>query len=155
MQTKKNTEEIAREVRMEFDRRGISMKKAAEMLGVAVGGLSVYTNGRRPFGSNIAKKWEEVFGFSATFLMTGEGSLVPGVEVEAPAPMAAQDGGVFIPYETVDLFNSMAHALELQSEQLKMQTEMLKEQTELIKMKMGVSAFVYDEKNDYPRSGKK
>lgn len=150
----KSSKEIGLEVRSYFAKKGIKLADVARMVGSTPQTVTNQLSGRT-FGRNTAKKWAEVFGFSATFLMTGEGSLVPGVEGEAPAPMAAQDGGVFIPYETVDLFNSMAHALELQSEQLKMQTEMLKEQTELIKMKMGVSAFVYDEKNDYPRSGKK
>ena len=134
---RKTTEEIAREVRREFDLRGISLKKAAEMLGVAVGGLSLYTKGKRPFGSNIAKKWEETFGFSATFLMTGEGSLVPG-EQEAPtAPASTAAGGVFIPAETLELYNSMA--------------ESIRNLTELLKMKGGVSSFVdFGEKNTYP-----
>lgn len=131
----KSTEEIAIEVCAEFRRRGINQMKAAEMLGIKPNGLSLYLTGKRAFGSNIARKWAEAFGFSATFLMTGEGSLVPG-EVEAPAPMAAQDGGVFIPAETLELYNSMA--------------ESIRNLTELLKMRGGVSAFVYDEKKHLP-----
>lgn len=144
----KSSKEIGLEVRSYFAKKGIKLADVARMVGSTPQTVTNQLSGRT-FGRNTAKKWAEVFGFSATFLMTGEGSLVPGVEGSAPARMAAPAGsGVFIPFETVDLFNSMAHALELQSEQLKMQAEMLK-------VKMGVSSFVYDEKNIYPRSGKK
>ena len=137
----KSTEEIAIEVCAEFRRRGINQLKAAEMLGIKPNGLSLYLTGKRAFGSNIARKWAEAFGFSATFLMTGEGALVPG-ELEAPtAPASPSAGGVFIPAETLELYNSMA--------------ESIRNLTELLKMRGGVSSFVYDEKNIYPRSGKK
>ena len=132
----KSTEEIAIEVLAEFRRRGITLTKAAEILGVKQAGVSAYTTGKRAFGSNIARKWAEAFGFSATFLMTGEGALVPG-ELEAPtAPASPSAGGVFIPAETLELYNSMA--------------ESIRNLTELLKMKGGVSSFVdFGEKNTY------
>lgn len=124
----KSTEEFAIEVCAEFRRRGINQLKAAEMLGIKPNGLSLYLTGKRAFGSNIARKWAETFGFSATFLMTGEGTLVPG-EQEAPtAPASPAAGGVFIPAETLELYNSMA--------------ESIRNLTELLKMRGGVSSFV-------------
>ena len=136
----KSTEEIAIEVLAEFRRRGITLTKAAELLGVKQAGVSAYTTGKRAFGSNIARKWAETFGFSATFLMTGEGSLAPG-EPAKPSVTSATGGvggdGVFIPAETLELYNSMA--------------ESIRNLTELLKMKGGVSSFVdFGEKNTYP-----
>ena len=138
----KSTEEIAIEVLAEFRRRGITLTKAAELLGVKQAGVSAYTTGKRAFGSNIARKWAETFGFSATFLMTGEGTLVPGEQEDPTASVTSATGGVggvFIPAETLELYNSMA--------------ESIRNLTELLKMKGGVSSFVeFGEKNTYPHS---
>ena len=72
-------EKICREVRAEFARRGLTFKKVAEILGVTLSSVTYQMNGRH-FGRSNAKKYAEAFGFSATFLMYGTGSLVPGVE---------------------------------------------------------------------------
>ena len=88
----KSSKEIGLEVRSYFAKKGIKLADVARMVGSTPQTVTNQLSGRT-FGRNTAKKWAEVFGFSATFLMTGEGSLVPGVEGEAPAPMAAQDGG--------------------------------------------------------------
>ena len=131
---------ICREVRAELARRGLTFTKVAEILGVTLSSVTNQMNGRH-FGRKNAEKWAEAFGFSATFLMTGEGALVPG-ELEAPtAPASPSAGGVFIPTETLELYNSMA--------------ESIRNLTELLKMRGGVSSFVYDEKNIYHRNEKK
>ena len=99
---------ICREVRAELARRGLTFTKVAEILGVTLSSVTNQMNGRH-FGRKNAEKWAETFGFSATFLMTGEGTLVPGVEGEAPAAAddsapAAEEDDFFID-DTPDEFD--------------------------------------------------
>lgn len=134
----KDSKEVGLEVKAYFAKKGIKMDDVARILGTTPQTVTTQLSGRT-FGRNTAKKWAETFGFSATFLMTGEGTLVPG-ELEAPAaPASPAAGGVFIPSETLDLYNSMA--------------ESIRNLTELLKMKGGVSSFVeFGEKNTYHHS---
>ena len=135
----KDSKEVGLEVKAYFAKKGIKMADVARILGTTPQTVTTQLSGRT-FGRNTAKKWAETFGFSATFLMTGEGSLVPGEPVAAPATSVSGGvggDGVFIPAETLELYNSMA--------------ESIRNLTELLKMKGGVSSFVdFGEKNTYP-----
>lgn len=119
MTTRKTTDEIALAIREEFKRRKLTLTAAAEMLGVVVGGMGAYVNGKRPFGGNIAKKWAAAFGFSEEFLMFGRGELVqredntqtPTPQEQTAAPTTNHQDGVFIPSETLQMYNDMAASI--------------------------------------------
>lgn len=110
----KNTSEIASEVRGELSRRRINSAMAARMLGVTQGSITNLWNGQRPFGSNVAKKWSDTFGFSVPFLVSGEGPIMKEGSGEQ------QDTeGVFVPEKAMELFNNMAKAISNLSETIR------------------------------------
>lgn len=57
-----------------FIENGLKQCEIAEVLDVTQSAISNQLNGR-PFGINSAKKWSKAFGFSVTWLTTGEGSM--------------------------------------------------------------------------------
>lgn len=65
---------IGRELKAYFIRQGISQEQIANSLGVTQQYISAMLNGR-PFGRNTARKWSKVFGFSTSWLLTGEGEM--------------------------------------------------------------------------------
>jgi transcriptional regulator with XRE-family HTH domain len=118
MTKNKTTQEIALAVTMEFKRQGLTMTEAAKRLGVAPGGLTPYTSGKRIFGGNIAKKWAAAFGFSEEFLMFGRGELVQREDNTPTTPTTPQEhtptpttSGVFIPSETLQMYTDMAASI--------------------------------------------
>lgn len=64
----------------------------------------------RAFSQKSAAKWAETFGFSASYLLTGEGTLVPG-EQTASTPAA-----VTLPGELVGMFTDMAATIRSQQD---------------------------------------
>lgn len=106
--------EIALAVRAELQRRGIKVIDAARLLGVEPGGVSNYLQGRRAFGSNIAKKWSDTFGFAVPFLVSGDGPILKDGSGEQQDP-----GGVFIPERTMAFYESMAKAISTLSETIR------------------------------------
>lgn len=73
---------------------GKSESDLAEELGVTQGAVNQVLRGG--FGKNTAKKWADTFGFSVSFLTTGQGQLTEGERVEPQGvpllPVFAQGG---------------------------------------------------------------
>ena len=65
----------------------------------------------RAFSQKGAAKWSEAFGFSASYLLTGEGSLIPGKTQECARPSA-----ISVPGELVGMFTDMAATIRSQQE---------------------------------------
>lgn len=84
--------EICGTVRGYFSAHKITMKKAAEMLGVSTGAVTNQLSGRK-FTANMAEKYANTFGFSEDFLLFGTGDLFgkgtkQEASVEIPEPIA-------------------------------------------------------------------
>lgn len=71
---KATQEEICAQLRTYFYKEKMTQRDIAKKLGVTVGAVNTLLMGRR-FGRNVARNWADAFGFSARFLMFGEGSL--------------------------------------------------------------------------------
>lgn len=67
--------EIGRQLRAYFEKKGMTQKQVADVLGIQQQNVGVHFQGR-PFGKNAATKWQNAFGFSAHWLMTGQGNMM-------------------------------------------------------------------------------
>lgn len=67
--------EIGRQLRVYFEQKGMTQKQVADILGIQQQNVGVHFQGR-PFGKNAATKWQNAFGFSAHWLMTGQGKMM-------------------------------------------------------------------------------
>lgn len=61
-------------IRKIFKEAGLSQQDVANILNVTQSVISKWLNGK-PFGKNVAKQWENAFGFRANWLLTGEGDM--------------------------------------------------------------------------------
>ena len=104
---------IGRAIKTYMVEHGISNTEAAAKVGITPQALSSIITGTKALGRQTAAKFAEAFGFSETYLLTGDGSLMPGRD-EAPAPR----GGVYIPPELVQMFSDMAATIRSQQEDL-------------------------------------
>ena len=59
-----------------FDSQGITQKKIADDLGVDKAYVNKLLNGDKPFGKKTAAKWSDLYGLSASWLLTGEGDML-------------------------------------------------------------------------------
>lgn len=60
-----------------FEKMGILQKDVCKATGMSVGTLSNILSGRFQISKNAARKFNEAYGFSIPFLITGDGDLVP------------------------------------------------------------------------------
>ena len=67
---------------------GLTQKKISDALGTSTAYVNTMMCGKKPFGRAAAKKWQEAFGLNASWLMTGEGSMLisPAVSPEPSVP---------------------------------------------------------------------
>ena len=90
-------------IRTYFRDEKISLTSVADILGVTLPAVTNLLNGKRNFGINTAQKWHEAFGFSETFLRTGEGSLL------GTMPIPVEDSSV-LPGKVIPFFDVEAAA---------------------------------------------
>lgn len=95
----------------------ITQDEMAETLGVSIPAVSQYIRGSRAFGREQAYKWAQAFGFDATFLMTGEGTLLKADKQQEQA----QAADIVIPAALAQMFSDMAATIRSQQEQLREQ----------------------------------
>lgn len=113
-------DEICGEIKSDLARRGLRGKDVAEMLGVTSSTLSAQLSGRRTFGRDTAYRWAGVLGYSAEYLMTGEGHLLAEEEdnkINVESWKRTADG-VWLPSETLELYTSLARSVDRLSEML-------------------------------------
>lgn len=120
-----STKEIARRVSAFLDDNCITRTQVAEKIGVTKQAVSHQLSGERVFSKRIADKYAEAFGLNASYLMTGEGSLLPS---EAPA-----EGDITIPASVASLYKNMAETNAHLSESVKIQQDTIKMLVEMIK----------------------
>ena len=70
------TEEHIKLLREYFDNQGITQRKIAEDLNISFDYVNRLLNGRRVFGGKIAQRFQELYGISFAWLMTGEGNML-------------------------------------------------------------------------------
>ena len=69
---------VSETLKKHFRDAGVTQKDISAKLGVTQGYVALMLNGKQPFGRAAAKKWQEAFGISASWLMTGEGEMLVG-----------------------------------------------------------------------------
>lgn len=91
---------IGESLKSHFKKIGVTQKDMAEKLGVSQGYVALMLGDKQPFGRAAAKKWQEAFGINASWLMTGEGSMmldgqnVDGRIVDMSSHHVSGDGSV-------------------------------------------------------------
>lgn len=71
---------IDEKIREYIVQNGISITDMAKKANVSQAYMSQIVNGKKLFGKKQAKKFQNLFGFDETFLLTGRGSLFPNTE---------------------------------------------------------------------------
>lgn len=61
-----------------FKEKGLTQEQIASMLGVTQPYVNSLFTGKREFGKQQAKKFEELFGISEAWLLTGKGEMIMG-----------------------------------------------------------------------------
>lgn len=105
-------ETIGNSIRAYFRDTRLSLTQVSEILGVTLPAVTNLLNGKRNFGINTAKKWSETFGFSESYLRTGEGSLLGATPV-----LPAEDGsilqGKLIPFYDVEAAAGQQYGMDM------------------------------------------
>lgn len=69
-------EEMTERLRQFFKEKGLSQEKIAEILGVTQPYVNSLLSGKRAFGKSQAQRFEDLFGLSASWLLTGKGEMI-------------------------------------------------------------------------------
>ena len=67
--------EIGEKLRAYFKEKGITQEELAAKLGVSQTYVNALLNDKKGFGKKQAQKWDELFGLSASWLLTGMGDM--------------------------------------------------------------------------------
>ncbi len=68
--------DIGNRLKEYFDNKGITQSEIAEKLGVSKAYVNALFTGKRAFGKKQAEAWVNLFGLSASWLLTGEGEML-------------------------------------------------------------------------------
>lgn len=79
--------DISNELANFFKNKGLSQTDVANMLGTSPQYISAIFSGRKNVGKKQAVKFEELFGLSASWLLTGKGNMLS-------TPVHAEEGSV-------------------------------------------------------------
>ena len=79
--------DISNELANFFKNKGLSQTDVANMLGTSPQYISAIFSGRKNVGKKQAVKFEEIFGLSALWLLTGKGDMLS-------TPIHAEEGSV-------------------------------------------------------------
>lgn len=69
-------EDLSEKLRQFFKDEGLTQEKIADILGVTQPYVNSLLSGKRAFGKNQAQRFEELFGISASWLLTGKGEMI-------------------------------------------------------------------------------
>lgn len=73
-----------------FENKGITQKSIAEELNVAPAYINKLLTGKKAFGKKTAQKFQDLYGLSSSWLLTGEGSMLTE-PATAPAASSSTD----------------------------------------------------------------
>ena len=68
-------EKIGEKLRAYFEKKGITQDELAAQLGVSQPYVNALLNDKKSFGKKQAQKWNELFGLSVNWLLTGLGDM--------------------------------------------------------------------------------
>lgn len=71
-------DDVGSKLKEYFDNKGITQSEIAEKLGVSKAYVNALFTGKRAFGKKQAEAWVNLFGLSASWLLTGEGDMLTG-----------------------------------------------------------------------------
>lgn len=103
--------------------KGITKAEAARRLGIAPNAISNITSGIRQLSVNLSERISAALGVSATWLLTGEGSMEaegwtpPGAQATTSAPVMMRDEGARLRKENAEL-RAEVERLRTQAERL-------------------------------------
>lgn len=69
-------EDLSEKLRQFFKDEGLTQDRIADILGVTQPYVNSLLSGKRAFGKNQAQRFEELFGISASWLLTGKGEMI-------------------------------------------------------------------------------
>nr|WP_314698888.1 helix-turn-helix domain-containing protein [uncultured Prevotella sp.] len=84
-------DDIGNKLKEYFDNKGITQSEIAEKLGVSKAYVNALFTGKRAFGKKQAEAWVNLFGLSASWLLTGEGEMLTGVQTEQTIQSSTDD----------------------------------------------------------------
>lgn len=95
-------ETFVEKLRQYFVNKGVSQKMIAEMLDVDPAYINKLLTGKKAFGKKTAQQFQDLFGLSMSWLLTGEGNMLNSPAEESAAPPAHMEDGVHLPVLDVD-----------------------------------------------------
>lgn len=75
-------EKIGEKLRAYFEEKGITQEELAAQLGVSQPYVNALLNDKKSFGKKQAQKWNELFGLSVNWLLTGLGDMHSGSVIQ-------------------------------------------------------------------------
>lgn len=98
-------DDVGSKLKEYFENKGITQSEIAEKLGVSKAYVNALFTGKRAFGKKQAEAWVNLFGLSASWLLTGEGDMLTGEQTIQPStesdihlipllPVSAQGGSL-------------------------------------------------------------
>ena len=73
-----NKDDFTKSLKSHLNQLGYNQDQLSKMLDVSQPYLSALLSGKKAFGKGTAEKWQQMFGFSAGWLLTGEGEMLIG-----------------------------------------------------------------------------
>ena len=71
-----NKDDFTKSLKSHINLLGYNQEQLSKMLNVSQPYLSALLSGKKAFGKGTAEKWQQMFGFSAGWLLTGEGEML-------------------------------------------------------------------------------
>ena len=118
-------QQIANAVKGWLRANQISINEVAARLGKVPQAITNAMNSSRPFSRKFATALADEFGFSVSYLLTGEGSLFPETVTPKPVPSA-----VILPPEVVTMFNNMTDTIKSQQDNIAQLSHLVERQLE-------------------------
>lgn len=100
--------EIGDVLKKYFENQGITQVQIAQRLGVGKNYINNLLTGRSKFGKVQAQKWQDEFGFSATWLLTGYGAMMLKPETEKGKEQTSEENDFkLLPLINIDSVGGM------------------------------------------------